>query len=73
MNVFGFPAFPNLPAHAKNPGLLDVRAAIEWVEKNIEAFGGDPTKITLFGESAGAAATDSYLYYVCCLISEYSS
>ncbi|KAI5846793.1 carboxylesterase family protein [Tricharina praecox] len=63
LNVFGFPATPALKADQQNPGLLDVRAGVEWVQKNIASFGGDPKKITLFGESAGAAATDAYLYY----------
>lgn len=39
-----------------NQGLLDQYLAIEWVNENIEAFGGDPTKVTLMGHGSGAAA-----------------
>jgi cholinesterase len=59
INIFGF---PGSTAGAYNVGLLDQRLAVEWVRDNIAAFGGDPSRITLFGQSAGAASIDFYTY-----------
>jgi len=59
LSIFGFSGAPTL---TQNVGLLDQRLAVEWVRDNIEAFGGDASRITLFGESAGAASTDYYTY-----------
>ena len=58
VNGLGFLAHPELsaesPDHASgNYGLLDQRAGIEWVRRNIENFGGDPGNITIFGQSGG--------------------
>lgn len=59
LNIFGFFAHPELSAESPykgsgNYGLMDQAAAIQWVHRNISAFGGDPDKITIAGESAGS-------------------
>ncbi|KAB8300033.1 hypothetical protein EYC80_000272 [Monilinia laxa] len=59
VNIFGFPGDPTSTA---NLGLLDQRLAVEWVRDNIENFGGDVSRITLFGQSAGSASIDFYNY-----------
>ncbi|KAF2432620.1 alpha/beta-hydrolase, partial [Tothia fuscella] len=60
-NLFGFPTSPAIPIRERNLGFLDQRAALEWVRNNIEEFGGNPSKVTIFGESAGAASVDALL------------
>lgn len=44
-----------------NTGLLDLVAALEWTRENVDRFGGDPANVTIFGESAGAAAVGTLL------------
>ncbi|KAJ7293792.1 Alpha/Beta hydrolase protein [Mycena rebaudengoi] len=53
-NVFGFPGSPDLPLEQNNLGFLDQELALTWVQKNIAHFGGDPSKVTIMGQSAGS-------------------
>ncbi|KAK0101374.1 hypothetical protein ONS95_006549 [Cadophora gregata] len=59
LNIFGFPGNPH---SINNLGLLDQRLAVEWTRDNIEAFGGDPRRIILVGESSGAGSVDFYSF-----------
>ena len=65
LNVFGFLAHPELtkeqPDAPTNFGSLDQKAGLNWVVRNIEAFGGDPDNITIAGQSAGGGSVLSQL------------
>ncbi|MEU8945878.1 carboxylesterase family protein [Streptomyces sp. NPDC048489] len=58
LGVEGYGLFPDRPA---NPGLRDQLAALEWVHTSIARFGGDPGRVTVFGESAGAISIGALL------------
>ena len=63
LGIFGFFAHPELTQESEHHssgdyGILDEIAALQWVQKNIAKFGGDPKRVTIFGESAGSWAVN---------------
>ncbi|KAK4212669.1 cholinesterase precursor [Rhypophila decipiens] len=60
LNIFGFPGGPDTTS--QNLGLRDQRAAVEWIRDNIASFGGDPSKITISGQSSGGVSVDYWAY-----------
>ena len=66
LNALGFLAHPELTAESEhrasgNYGMLDLVAALQWVKRNIAAFGGDPDRVTIAGESAGSEAASALM------------
>lgn len=62
LGAWGFLSSQEVTASGQsNFGLRDQRLALEWIQENIAAFGGDPTKVTIFGQSAGAASVGFHL------------
>lgn len=57
--IFGFPGAPDI---SPNLGIKDQRVAVEWIRDNIRGFGGDPEKIIIAGQSAGAMSVDYWPY-----------
>lgn len=64
LNILGFldlSTFGDQYAHSANVGMLDIVAALEWVNNNIRRFGGDPENVTIFGESGGGGKVGTLL------------
>ncbi|KAL0058777.1 hypothetical protein AAF712_014514 [Marasmius tenuissimus] len=63
LNTFGFLASSVVPKEDLNAGLLDTIQALRFIQENIVSFGGDPNKVTIWGQSAGAGVVESLFLY----------
>ncbi|KAF4571165.1 hypothetical protein EYR36_008493 [Pleurotus pulmonarius] len=63
LNTFGFLAGTDVPPEDLNAGLLDQRLALAFLQTNIAAFGGDPAKVTIWGQSAGAGSVQTHVLF----------
>ncbi len=64
LNILGFldlSAYGDQYKHSANNSILDMAAALEWVQTNIENFGGDPNNVTIFGQSGGGAKVNTLM------------
>ncbi|KAJ6570086.1 alpha/beta-hydrolase, partial [Mycena vulgaris] len=63
LNTFGYLASASMLPEDLNAGLLDQRVALQLLQRNLNEFGGDPSKVTIWGQSAGGGSVESHFLY----------